>query len=382
MSLLGVLPRTSSASSGPPIPHVDLPPSSSATGELDSALSRMFWRGDLRRTCAISGLDTLKQRCVEGTERGGDAEACTACVALAELHAPPCSQATPTLLPSKCEAIGAANPGSGAPGWWFDAWKRIEHPELLPEPFTTDRRYCKSPAVLALEWCTDTPGSANHNGNEGNLVARSTANFREGSSHDCDPSNSFDHGPYSWGVHDKRGARFLEETPPATPFMIGAPPWIYPMAVAYDFSVTTSPGEDPCDLIDEATTSRDSVIAANIAPGPLAEYFSVVGRGAEIPRCGISQREFTVSTSCNEAFVLLGQNLPSDMDVGVFHYDTGAALVEASDTDGYAQCWLREPRRYHPTCPAGFTCTAAGECVAGSRPAPAIISVDPPTPQP
>jgi hypothetical protein len=59
------------------------------------------------------------------------------------------------------------------------------------------------------------------------------------------------------------------------------------MAVAYDYSVTTRPGEDPCDLVDDKVTSRDPVIASNIAPGSLEDYYTpspmLVARATPLP---------------------------------------------------------------------------------------------------
>lgn len=109
---------------------------------------------------------------------------------------------------------------------------------------------------------------------------------------------------------------------------------------------------------------------------------STPGPGPQVPRCGITQREFQVSTNCGEAMAYLGANMPPDIQEGYFYPDTGAALSESSSPGG-SSCRVREPRRYRPDCPPGFTCTAGGECVvAGSRPPTAIISLEPPDPEP
>ena len=213
-------------------------------------------------------------------------------------------------------------------------------------------------------------------------MTRPLGDFHELSSHQCPGDESFGYGPYTWGIRDYRGARLLQETPPFVPSQKGAPPWIYPMAVAYDYTVTTRPGEDPCDLVDERTTSRDPIIASSIAPGALDDYFSAVGPSAEVPRCGISEREFTLSTNCQDAMGALGANMPPNFPIGHFDSETGAALVEDLAPLGRLKCWLREPRRYRPTCPSGLSCTAGGECVASARPPTAIVSLTPPAPAP
>lgn len=380
MSLLGVPPVQPSSTSGFPggVDYVDGLPSDMGA-VLDDALSRMFWRGDLRRSCEMSGIDVLKRRCVEGARQGGDPEACSACVAAAELHVPPCSF-NGGVGESKCAAIGAESYSSGVPGWFFDGHQR-RSTGALPEPFDSKDIYCDAPYVLALEWCTDTPMDLDRLASGGNLLSRSVAPYQEHGTFDCGEPDSFGYGPYSYGTSHIRGARFLQETPPIVPGFEGAPPWIYPMAVAYDYSVTTRPSENPCELWEIASTSRDSVISRSIAPGLLEDYWSTPGPGAPIPRCGISQREFIVSTSCEEAMLDLGVNMPPEVEEGYFYTGTGAALVGASSS-GREACWLREPRSYRPDCPPGFSCTAGGECVAGSRPPTAILTLDPPVTEP
>jgi hypothetical protein len=368
MSLLGVPPVEATLVAGPPagVSYVDRMPLPGDTGEAERALSGMFWRGDLRRTCGISGLDALKQACIQGAQHGGDAEACTACVALAEIHIPQCSTSA-SMGDSKCSAIGAENAFSGAPSWWYDASLRVVHTERLPEPFSTgERTFCEDAPQLALEWCTDTPFfNYGPSGMDGNWYNRALGPFRETEGATCGEGD--ERFERQWGTVDWRGARFLDE--------LGADgPWIYPMAVAYDYSATMHPGQNPCNPLDDRrTTSRDGQLSSVIYPVFVSDYISGPGPTAEVPRCGLTQREFSSNRACDSTeFSLVPPNLP----LGKFDEANGAALKEWLSPR--EQCLVREPRMYRPSCPAGLTCTAGGECVPSYRPPMSMVVLDPP----
>lgn len=117
--------------------------SNTSSNESDQGLSRMFWRGDLQRTCQTSlandaaVLHQLKDSCIQAAAEGGDSEYCTACVALAELHIPLCGGvASEAVADSKCSAVGVRATGVAAPGlpaWWFNNAARRLGTGALPD---------------------------------------------------------------------------------------------------------------------------------------------------------------------------------------------------------------------------------------------------------
>src|ERR1044071_8562274 len=96
---------------------------------------------------------------------------------------------------------------------------------------------------------------------------------------------------------------------------------------------------------------------------PLAECLSNL---ALHTYCGVSQRVSNWNRTCAEAAATLG--LPArtlgslDQDTGEYHreYDFGSGT----------HCFIREPRTFQTSCPAGLSCTSSGECVGGLRAAP------------
>lgn len=350
ITLLGVSPMEPSQTSGAPrdVDYVDRGPPTFSSTEAELALSRMFWRGDLKTTCRLGGLEELKQKCVLASTLGGDPDACTQCVALAELHIPQCADhiASP-IGPSKCSMVGAEYGNSGAPDWWWDNARRWLSIGSLPRPFDTSSpnwHACAEPLEVALAYCTDAPG-------DGSLLGDFRSRRLSYSPSYTDSCGSPSGYIYTWGTALWRGTRFLIENEGAD----GS--WLYPLADSYDYTVTTSPGADPCSDPQSFRTSRDSLIERVLGFPGLPSYRYWFGPGAEVPRWGMTERTSYWGNDCYTAT----HRLPNDV----------TSAVEYPSARG-PNCRIRE-LQYVRSCPSGFRATAGGECSATSGPAPAMV---------
>ena len=162
-------PPTDAPPPSPATSYADIPLARDATleslpapGTLGSAVSKLFWRGNLELTCRTSvangseELLSLQNQCINGAGGGGAPDACTACTELAEIHIPKVdtSVVPAVTTDSKCSALGvesASSAPAGLPSYWFDGNFRSQggasHSEaglLLPGFF------------VAMEWCTGT----------------------------------------------------------------------------------------------------------------------------------------------------------------------------------------------------------------------------------
>jgi hypothetical protein len=144
----------------------DLLPESASLG---SAVSRMFWRGNLERTCRTSTANgsqellALQSQCVASAATGGNPNACTACVELAEPHIPRCFElGVPWAETSKCSVIGAEpitdnKAPRGLPTWWFDyAYRHIPPPNEDNLRLSPGDDLCSDSIAVAMDWCTGT----------------------------------------------------------------------------------------------------------------------------------------------------------------------------------------------------------------------------------
>lgn len=131
----------------------------------DLFVSRAFWRSHIRETCAAatqsvtlpdtgvkrSAMEELRDRCVRGAAKGGDPEACTQCVDMAELHIPQCGIGTDafgTIGQSKCRAVDASFDASLLPPLWSDGSARRA---------MADKSACGQPSYnFAVSYCTGT----------------------------------------------------------------------------------------------------------------------------------------------------------------------------------------------------------------------------------
>jgi hypothetical protein len=390
VKLLGISSVPTETESAHPrgVDYVDRLPSDGEPHS-DLSMSRIFWRGDLPRTCRMAVADNaavlnaLKQECSADSAWGGDAEACTGCVALAELLIPPCAGfMDANVLDSKCTAVGVGSASATAPGlpsWWFDNLSRHhrEGAELPPEIDRETQDLCGVPPYyLAAQWCasafadnSDDSASFSHDNNDFELTT----------SVEC--SNGLGTGLKRFGTWSVRQATIMIERTNG----VGVP-WLPPMVSSYDRRFTTRPGEDPCNALQTHWTDSIEERQWATVPGMASVYELLPGTyaGADQPRCGITQRVTTWNRTCSDANQWVGMLMPT---LNEFKVDTGAFAYELfvqdpntdPATDYGTECLLREPRSYR-TCPLGLECSPGGECVVPHATPPGFLSLDPPSP--
>lgn len=342
--------------------------------ELNSAVSRMFWRGNIMRTCQEgpgtdgSQLYGLRARCIAAAPNGGsDADACTACVNLAEMLIPYCSSYK-HLGPSKCSSIGAGSV-SGLPGWWYDAEGRWDG-KMGPDLPRISADSCAPPHTVALDWCTGTQEGSN-------------ADYWVGQPQSflCDTDPILGPTYVSYGTLGHRVAKVLAETS----YQTGT--WIPQMVVATEQTTTTFAGADPCDYstrLDEEHSYDYILKGSHVVSGnhlqllPLAGGLGAFlkerneGRQAfpEYPRCGTIQRSFGVNRSCAEAAGALGMSLSPNP-----HDPLAIQSINGNANGGNETCSFNMKREFM-ICPYGFSCAAGGECVSG-RSEPTVVLISP-----
>lgn len=359
----------------PPVPrgvdYVDKLPLA-ATSDADLAMARMFWRGDLKRTCEnaldddAAQLNGLRDRCTSEATIGGDTEACTACVALAELVIPRCDlDIHAPIRNSKCSAAGVTD-RFGLPEWWFDNYGRNVSPHTFPYPWGDDSLlHCAPSLHIATQWCSgavpDQPGRSP-------VFVRSNDDFVSSQSVTC--PNLITGGTYErhFGTGTERIATILSE-------MDDQPgrPWVMPMVSAYDSRVTTTPGADPCDFLQtNFVSSEDGRIRAMLPAGlDINRYTGSYYADAGQPRSGVIQRNFNFNRQCSSVSGL-GFEMPILQQEDQV---TGALALEFLSGDGVKECYVREARQFFSTCPVGLQTTPGGECVAPRANPPSLLDL-------
>ena len=333
-----------------------------------AAVGRAFWRGNLKQTCTEppQTILSLRDRCIAGAEHGSDADACTACVDLAELHIPTCLRVDPAAtFHSKCSVVGVdniASPPAGLPHWWFDIAQRAS-------TFTHDDG-SEGSAVdcgfqsyfVALRWCT---GTTQAQFDAGDLSAYHTITT-EGITTSCGvPAEP----PYQ----ERVGVASPEVNSDGTPS-----PFISPMVAAFGRTLKNTPMPSPkCGIAVES--SQDALVQAAIAPANLWDNRPLGVRELQttqqynelaVPRCGTVQRVSLWNRDCLTAMGQVGSN--QSLATG-WNPATGAQVAE-----GPGLCMIREPRQLIPYCqgPISMTCTSTGQCVPLSTPAPPVNRLD------
>jgi hypothetical protein len=290
----------------PPVPYADkwLAQETAAgalpdSGTLDSAISRLFWRGNLERTCRTSvangaqELLSLQARCIAASAHQGDPNACTACVELAEPHIPMCPfSGLPYEQKSKCSVLGAdsiESPPDGLPKWWFNFPFRVS-PTTDPDPSWphSSEDLCNSSIDVAEEWCTGTDyyysADPSHNNMAEGERDSVLSYVQAGSTTGCQPD-------YAYGAYHMRRAEFLLEDLSHTPTE-----WVFSMISSFEYDyVTGRASPDPCKgMIVSSDTSIDRIRRVT-DPAPINQL--IVG-GITAPRCGVRQRVSSWNQSC------------------------------------------------------------------------------------
>jgi hypothetical protein len=356
------------------VPYVDhLISDREPSSELDAAVSRVFWRGNLKQTCEDSLADgaqmllDLQEECVAAADGTGNPDACTECVYRAEALIPECGPIElghGHVKDSKCSSLQTYNvlaPPTGLPAWWFDNTSRTSGDVGFPQNTAS---LCAAPFYVATQWCTGT-GVYRSTGTLNPQVVTDTE------IHGTIPCNS---GTLNLGIYGIRRGGFLFE--PALlekgPILFDQQtweyangPWLPPMITAYREEQDVEVGENGGCNPPKVTSSLEQIIHANIPLADATEYRELDNTGANIPYCGLIQRStywFAKNADCSTTAGVMGYQ-PRQLDT-LFN-DTGEYINEYDTSDGKT-CLLKEPRKFQSTCSDGLaTCNAGWQCVDG-----------------
>ena len=338
---------------------------------LNLAMSRLFWRGNVERTCRLSlqnhaaALNGLRAKCLAGEATGGNADACTQCVALAELHVPNCGPATGSIVAdSKCSVLGTESTSAvpdGLPAYWFDnSARRTEDQNATVE--TRDYQ-CQDGFSVAMMWCTGTRGRS--------PTGVSTPNWESKSTPTCNGGPSVT----TFGKYDYVASTELDESEGPD-----SADWVYPMVTAVNAWTSITAGADPCDPTKATfANSFDADIRNEIAPAPIQAFTDAYLAGGAHPRCGVRQRRWWARESCSQLESEVAFTPPM---LGIFYPDSGVESFQEQSIGNPSNtyCMLREARVFSPICSNGNVCNAGGECVsAAAQPVLTVISTPNPS---
>lgn len=348
-------------------------PTTGTTGQMERAMSQVFWRGNLQRTCLestandASVLQSLRSACLGGATGTGNLDACTECTWRAEALVPPCGSPinqTDPVKPSRCSqagAFGEAGVPPGLPEYWFNNGARwAGH---ASEPYMNGNTpICDAPIYVAMHWCTGTPIVLSEVAENTSI----TTAFDVTNTVTCG-QNSIE-GPYekTFGLEHLREGRFVDEArkmEPGNPYEFGPGPWLPMWVTARHKTRLWERDSDPCGL-DKVTDSDYATAAAAVAPIDTSEL-SLPGylNGPEVPRCGNLQRVSIwegQNASCGAAIGQLGYSWST------FNQFNGESATEFTTQDGRAGCYVTEPRKFVPKCTApDSSCNAGWQCVSG-----------------
>ena len=376
------------------VPYVDqlLEPSADGPSPLQTAVARMFWRGNLDHTCRESIrddsqlLNDLKAACIDGGDGAGDPDSCTECTYRAEALIPVCDYDTrPKVRNSKCSALGVVNndaPPAGLPPVWFSNGDRWRPTSVPSEPTSND--LCAPPFYVAMAWCTGTPIMRME---VHERLSVESAPMEIDSSVVC-KSAGFPDVTHRFGTRHFRRATIVSEPRAVDVIRDGngrfvmdeyaEGPWLPFFVNAYHEAVTNEQGGDPCaggqDIVSYST---DSVVQSNVGSADPAELWDFFFAGPRMPWCGHLQRMTQwqgAGADCISAAEKVHYNRRF---VDVRFQDTGEYFHEWEDAADNKACFIVEPRRFVPACSdPSATCNAGWQCVAGQAP-PALRRIGP-----
>lgn len=417
ITMLGVGPiDTPPASSGdatpdPPTDYADRLVKQDASdyapsdaGSPSNAMAQLFWRGNVERICRTSLLNnaqqllSLREKCIAKAAGGGDPDACTACVQIAELHVPNVSYGPNVDIPvgdSKCSALGASPKGQasgGLPGWWFDNYYRlngIHQGEPVVNGLAGGLGY---PAFdVALTWCTGAELRESQGGalpgqddltftasDDGWLPARdSEISYEPTTEMFCtdDFGNPF---ATKYGISHRRYAQaFIED------YNRASQNWVFPIVTAVDYTSEWIPfGQCGAQRIDSRTKRFES--AAGVQNGLVYVPQSKVSHahggaaGVSAPRCGVRQAMYYWNRPCQTALEHWKFLQPPTFNTFFPEQGTEADQIEYGQDGDPANdfCLLREPRTFAETCPDNMKCSSDGECSSDDQAA--VVNLFPP----
>jgi hypothetical protein len=367
LSFLTVPPAVSPPVGATPTAYADVAsPRAPSEHPFDRYVSQMFWRAHLEEVCQDNSVvATLRDRCVMAAPGGGDPEACTACVEIAEAHIPSCDRmSSPGLGESKCSALGAGGTG-GLPPSWFDSSARFEEPAIK----------CGYPTRgLAFRYCTGTEEPMLGNDSQGsgatNLTSLETTDSQCGV--DVGGGTVLPHhlgrNRLRRGVVDSE-LNPLYQTPNA---MIVA---VEGDQFANEWVTKGSGGMETNTCYPVVTTDFDGTAQARLGALPLWNNAShgdpalVWPETMTIGYCGMTQRASLWNRSCDDVAALYGDALSYGASQGNGVYDAASGF-ESFDTTVAGKpeekrCSLREARQFVPRCASGM-CDSGGVCI-GAR---------------
>jgi hypothetical protein len=353
----------------------------------------MFWRGNVERTCRKSLLNnaqellSLKEKCSAKAAGGGNPDACTACVEIAELHVPNLNFGG-AYLPvgdSKCSALGVTARGQvpgGLPAWWYDNYYRYVgiHEGEVTSDFVQGLDH---PGFdVALTWCTGAEIRRSIGGAlpfqddttyvvsaSGWLPARdSELSYEPKSGPTCTDELGNQYGA-DYGIsHRRHGQAFIEEYNQTTPN------WVYPLVTALDYTSEVVPvGECGGKYVDSRAArfldAAGDPTTTMYAPQSQISHIHGGASGISAPRCGVRQRMYFWNRPCSIATENWNFRFPATFNF--FSAQDGTEIDEIAYGNDVNPdnnfCLLREPRTLVTSCPNGMTCSASGECNADDQ---------------
>ena len=360
------------------VPYVDhLISEREPSSELDRAVSRVFWRGNLKQTCEDSIADgslmllDLQDECVAAADGSGNPDACSECVYRAEALMPECAPHTSARVKdSKCSALGAYDveaPPEGLPAWWFDNLRRV-YGTVRGEP-QDGASLCNAPFYVALQWCTGT--AVYDSAAPMSPLVQTDADVD--ATIECGGGVTFHPGVYGYrraGILVERGAHekgLIINQEQRWEYANG--PWLPPMITAYREEEDVQQGDEGGCSDPKVTSSLEQIIRANIPSADPKEYIELNAPGANVPYCGNMQRTtywYAKNADCNTVARTMGYQV---RQLDTRFNDTGEYINEYDAINFNAPakaCQLKEPRTFRPTCSDSLsTCNAGWQCVEG-----------------
>lgn len=378
---LGVPPNENLTDS-PPVPFMDR--ATPAIPEEDSPdswfLRRMFWRAHPEDTCGVPGLVAqLRDACVSGASLpGGDPEACTRCVALAEQQMPGCWLTSAGTSPSKCQALGHESNGGIDPTYLTTQCASIH--DLSDDPAY----------YLAFHYCTDTrPVQFRENYFEGTASLAAAEPIRV----ECGPGYfGLDQYYTPWSVR-REAISIFENLNSSLTTIPEAPPTSFLSRLVNaventrtqtlkDGAVRCGEGTNAGDAWWSGTSEEftlDALKEALIAPLPLWDNKSK-GLHALTPfanrpdavsdltfeQCGVTQRVSYHNRECETALAAIGRSdLSQRIDQGYDPQTMTQVTLARGPTE--SRCSIQEEPKLRPVCVRG-TCNANGLCSSQDPP--------------
>jgi hypothetical protein len=355
-----------------PITYFDTREAAQTGAATESFVRQMFWRSHVREMCENRAMvPMLRDRCKNAAAQGGDPDACTACVAAAELHIPTCSRIDSALGLSKCSLLkvdNASNTGM-LPDLWFDWQKRTAASD-------EDGVNCGFPPYfVALHYCTDT-GSDSTDAGELNGTRILSTDLQESSctQYKFDPYLGVK-GYFEGSVTKRLGIAKSEfGLGPTYPYVPG--PLVDALVDQETITHTTIP-----ECLEVVTSSLDQIVVSPaIAPATVWEDESAKRLTAlepdmalKMPLCGMTQRMSYWNKLCSAVpyrqFFVDGNNLNWPLATGA----NWASSTFPGQNGPENRCSLAHPRVFSGVCSMG-ACNSGGVCTGPSLAAPPPIA--------